>query len=95
MRFDDALFFARGWVQGLQFQSGDGPHHNRTGQFGHNAFVAAAVTAHLQVMRTHIGKGLGVLHALVFRRRQANGMVIGADLHLPFVGAAMKQVHVA
>ena len=46
-------------------------------------------------MRTHIGKGLGILRGMVLGTGQAHSLVFHTNVHFAFVGTAMEQVHIA
>ena len=80
---------------GDQFQSGQRAHHHGALQLRHDALVTRLVTAHLQIVRAHIGKGFGVLGLAVLGAGQTHRLVVHGDVHFALVGAAMEQIHIA
>ena len=78
-----------------EFEPCNRPHHNSARQPRRDARGTRRVTLHVEVVRAHIGQGFGVPRRMVFGRVDTDAVVVGADLHLAFVGAAMEQVDVA
>ena len=78
----------------LEFQAGQRAHHNRPLQDGRQALGTGLPwhgALHIQVIRAHVGTGIGVLCRGVLRHGQLHPLHVQRAL----VRTAMEQIHIA